>query len=185
MPRRYPVEFRRKVLDLIEAGRPIVEIAAQLGVSDQTVYNWRAQDQIDRGLRAGVSTSILGHSSASSHEDRARPSLRRLDVLADRLDAVARTSRGLRLAPTEKRSTNMPSDQHEREWARLGSNQRPRDYESPALTTELRARTDSSRSSHRVPGFIESPVIDAEVGVRGGRARARRTRRAARRPRSD
>lgn len=57
MPRRYPVEFRRKVLDLIEAGRPIAEIAAQLGVSDQTVYNWRAQDQIDRGLRVGVSTS--------------------------------------------------------------------------------------------------------------------------------
>ena len=24
-------------------------------------------------------------------------------------------------------------------WARLGSNQRPRDYESPALTTELQA----------------------------------------------
>ena len=57
MPRRYPVEFRRKVLDLIEAGRPVAEIAAQLGVSDQTIYNWRNQDQIDRGLRAGVSTS--------------------------------------------------------------------------------------------------------------------------------
>ena len=57
MPRRYPVEFRRKVLDLIEAGRPVAEIAAQLGITAQTVYNWRNQDQIDRGLRAGVSTS--------------------------------------------------------------------------------------------------------------------------------
>ena len=57
MPRRYPVAFRRKVLDLIEAGKPVAEIAAQLGVSDQTIYNWRSQDQIDRGLRAGVSTS--------------------------------------------------------------------------------------------------------------------------------
>jgi transposase len=55
--RRYPVAFRRKVLDLIEAGRPVAEIAAQLDVSDQTIYNWRNQDQIDRGLRAGVSTS--------------------------------------------------------------------------------------------------------------------------------
>jgi transposase len=57
VPRRYPVGFRRKVLDLIEAGRPVAEIAAQLDVSDQTIYNWRNQDQIDRGLRAGVSTS--------------------------------------------------------------------------------------------------------------------------------
>ena len=57
MPRRYPVEFRRKVLDLIEAGKPVAEIAVQLGVSDQTIYNWRNQDRIDRGLRAGVSTA--------------------------------------------------------------------------------------------------------------------------------
>jgi len=57
VPRRYPVEFRRKVLDLIEAGKPVAEIAAQLGMTAQTVYNWRNQDQIDRGLRAGVSTS--------------------------------------------------------------------------------------------------------------------------------
>jgi len=51
VPRRYPVEFRRKVLDLIEAGKPVAEIAAQLGVTAQTVCNWRNQDQIDRGLR--------------------------------------------------------------------------------------------------------------------------------------
>lgn len=57
MPRRYPVEFRRKVLDLIEAGKPVVEIAAQLGVSDQTIYNWRKQDRIDRGLAAGITTA--------------------------------------------------------------------------------------------------------------------------------
>ena len=57
MPRRYPVVFRRKVLDLIEAGKPVAEIAAQLGVSDQTIYKWRNQDQIDRGVRGGVSTS--------------------------------------------------------------------------------------------------------------------------------
>jgi transposase-like protein len=56
VPRRYPVEFRRKVLDLVEAGRPVAEIADQLGVTAQTVYNWRNQDLIDRGLRAGTST---------------------------------------------------------------------------------------------------------------------------------
>ncbi len=57
MPRSYPVEFRRKVLDLIEAGKPVSEIAEQLGITAQTVYNWRNQDRIDRGLRSGVSTA--------------------------------------------------------------------------------------------------------------------------------
>lgn len=44
------------MLDLIEAGRQVVEIAAQLGVSDQTIHNWRNQDRIDRGLQSGVTT---------------------------------------------------------------------------------------------------------------------------------
>ena len=57
MPRSYPAEFRRKVLDLIEAGRPVAEIADQLGVTGQTIYNWRNQDLVDRGLRPGVSTA--------------------------------------------------------------------------------------------------------------------------------
>lgn len=57
MPRSYPVEFRRKVLDLVEAGKPVAEIADRLGVTAQTVYNWRNQDLIDRGLRDGTSTS--------------------------------------------------------------------------------------------------------------------------------
>jgi transposase-like protein len=56
VPRRHPVEFRRKVPDLVEAGKPVAEIAVQLGVSDQTIYNWRNQDRIDCGRRAGVST---------------------------------------------------------------------------------------------------------------------------------
>ena len=57
MPRSCPAEFRRKVLDLVEAGRPAAEIAQQLGVTGQTIYNWRNQDLVDRGLRAGITTS--------------------------------------------------------------------------------------------------------------------------------
>ena len=47
MPRSYPPEFRRKVLDLVEAGRPIAEVAQALGISDQSVYAWHRQDRID------------------------------------------------------------------------------------------------------------------------------------------
>jgi len=57
VPRRYPVAFRRKVLDLIEAGKSVAEVADQLGVSGQTIYTWRKQDEVDRGMRVGVSTS--------------------------------------------------------------------------------------------------------------------------------
>lgn len=55
--RGYPPEFRRRVLDLIEAGRPIADIARDLGISDQTIYNWRRQDRVDRGIEAGLSTT--------------------------------------------------------------------------------------------------------------------------------
>jgi transposase-like protein len=45
--RGYPPEFRRKVLDLVQAGRPIAEVAEALGISDQSVCTWRRQDRID------------------------------------------------------------------------------------------------------------------------------------------
>lgn len=53
----YPAEFRRKVLDLLAAGRSVASVAHDLDVSDQTIYNWRRQDRIDRGLVAGLSTA--------------------------------------------------------------------------------------------------------------------------------
>ena len=53
MPKRYPEEFRRKVLDLVAAGRPIAQIAADLGISDQTIYGWRKQELIDTGRHTG------------------------------------------------------------------------------------------------------------------------------------
>jgi transposase len=36
--RGYPPEFRRKVLDLVEARRPIAEVAKALGISAQSIY---------------------------------------------------------------------------------------------------------------------------------------------------
>jgi transposase len=54
--RGYPPEFLRKVLDLVEAGRPIAEVAQALGISDQSVYTWRRQDHIDRGLEPGLTS---------------------------------------------------------------------------------------------------------------------------------
>jgi transposase-like protein len=53
----YPPEFRKRALDLIKAGRKACDVARDLGISDQTVYNWRRQDRVDRGVEDGVTTA--------------------------------------------------------------------------------------------------------------------------------
>ena len=55
--RGYPPELRRKVLDLVEAGRSVADVARDLEISDQSIYTWRRQDRIDRGLVPGLSSS--------------------------------------------------------------------------------------------------------------------------------
>lgn len=55
--RGYPPEFRRKVLDLVESGRPVAEVAEDLGINDQSIYTWRRQDRIARGLEPGLTSS--------------------------------------------------------------------------------------------------------------------------------
>jgi DNA-binding phage protein len=40
----YPEAFFRKVLDLVTACRPVAQVAADLGISDQTIYAWRKQE---------------------------------------------------------------------------------------------------------------------------------------------
>ena len=52
--RGHPAEFRRKVLDLVESGRAVAEVAEVRGVSSETIYTWRRQDRIDEGLVPGV-----------------------------------------------------------------------------------------------------------------------------------
>ena len=59
MPFRYTAEFRRKVLDLVAAGRPVTQVAEDLGVTAQTIYNWRNQELIDTGVEPGLSSVQL------------------------------------------------------------------------------------------------------------------------------
>ena len=57
MPKPYPPEFRRRVVDLVRAGRPVAQVAIELGISQQAIYTWRMQDAIDRGEQSGLTTS--------------------------------------------------------------------------------------------------------------------------------
>jgi transposase-like protein len=54
--RGYPPGLRRKVLDLVEAGRSVADVARDLEISDQSIYTWRRQDRINRGLVPGLSS---------------------------------------------------------------------------------------------------------------------------------
>ena len=53
--RGYPPEFRRKVLDLLE-GRSVAQVAHDLDISEQSIYTWRRQDRIDKGLVPGLTS---------------------------------------------------------------------------------------------------------------------------------
>ena len=53
----YPDEFRREAIELLRAGRTPRELAESLGVSQQTLRNWRRQDEVDRHERDDGLTS--------------------------------------------------------------------------------------------------------------------------------
>jgi transposase len=53
----YPPEFRREAVQMLRAGRTPRELAQSLGVSEQTLRNWRRQDQVDRRERTDLPTS--------------------------------------------------------------------------------------------------------------------------------
>ena len=52
----YPPEYRRQALELLRSGSPLKEVAADLGVSEQTLRNWRRQGDIDAGRVEGLTT---------------------------------------------------------------------------------------------------------------------------------
>ncbi len=56
MPRRYPPEVRRQVVELARVGPRVKQLAATFGMSEATIYNWLRQEQIDRGELEGLST---------------------------------------------------------------------------------------------------------------------------------
>jgi transposase-like protein len=47
VPRSYAPEFRRRVVGLVRSGRPVAESAADVGVSEATVYRWMAEGRMD------------------------------------------------------------------------------------------------------------------------------------------
>jgi transposase-like protein len=55
MPRSYPPEVRRQVIELARSGTRVKLLAATFQMSDATIYNWLKQDRVDRGEVPGLS----------------------------------------------------------------------------------------------------------------------------------
>ena len=64
--RGYPPQLQRKVLDLIEVGRSVCDVAHDLEISQQSIYTWRRQDRVDRGLVAGLTSGEKAELTAAN-----------------------------------------------------------------------------------------------------------------------
>ena len=53
----YTPDSRRKMLDLLGAGRSVVDVARDLEISKESIYIWCCQDRIDRRLVPGLSSA--------------------------------------------------------------------------------------------------------------------------------
>jgi transposase-like protein len=101
--RTYDAAFRRRVVELVRAGRPVRVVAAELSLAEATVYRWKAQDLIDRGVKPGTSTSERGELAA------ARQRIKELETeLALVKQAAKLFEEGLHPKPSTRSSLNWP-----------------------------------------------------------------------------
>ncbi len=56
--RRFSDELKRDAVEIVRvSGKPIAEVARELGIYDTTLGNWVNQDQVNRGEREGLSSA--------------------------------------------------------------------------------------------------------------------------------
>jgi transposase len=57
VPPPYPLEFRRRIVELVRAGRTPASLAKEFEPSAQTIANWVKQADLDEGQRTDGLTS--------------------------------------------------------------------------------------------------------------------------------
>jgi transposase len=67
----YPPEFRAEAVRLAKSSdETIAQIAKDLGISDQTLRNWVAQDDVDAGRKSGLTTDERARMRELERENR-------------------------------------------------------------------------------------------------------------------
>ena len=102
MPKKYPPEFKRDVVMVARRGDLIVpEVAADFGVSEESVRRWRRQADIDDGITDGQdfliwnsnkftsSTLLLPGRESVENDDSDDATRNKLSFLTDRLFAAS------------------------------------------------------------------------------------------------
>ena len=54
MPAAKPPEFRRRALDLVQAGEPVAQVARNPGISESCLRRWVDQAAVDIGAKEGL-----------------------------------------------------------------------------------------------------------------------------------
>ena len=56
--RKFSDEFKRDAVEIVHSsGKSIAQVARELGIYDSTLGSWVKQDEINRGVRDGVTTA--------------------------------------------------------------------------------------------------------------------------------
>ncbi len=68
--RQFAAEFKCDAVELVRTtGRPIAEIARELGIYDATLGNWVRQERIDRGQQDGLASDEQARLRALEREN--------------------------------------------------------------------------------------------------------------------
>jgi transposase len=58
MPKKFPPEFKRDVVAVARRGEiPVREVAADFDISESTLWRWMQQDDVDDGIKDGLTTA--------------------------------------------------------------------------------------------------------------------------------